>query len=230
MARRELLAFLLVLAGAPLPAGAQPAGESLEGLPLLAQPEISVDAVGLRQSGRHVELAGLVTNKSPKLDGREATVTLVGFAASGEVVTQETIELASIPAATTVAASVAIDMKTETRIARGEIHVSLGDAPILRAEPPIALEPVNVALQVDKRTGQLLVTGQVTPGRNYPVDYRVDAVVVDERGTIVGSARMLKFRVGKESTPFAAKGLGPPGADASALRVTVTILPGDSER
>lgn len=228
MARSLLPAIVCVLAVHAPVVSAQPAGESLAALPLLEQPSIAVDAVGLRQSGRHLELAGLLTNKSSRLDAREATITLIGFGANGEMLTQRTLELVSIPAATTVAVSVALELENDARIARAEAHVGLLDAPMLRAQPPIALEPADVAVRVD-RTGQLSVTGRVAPGRSYPVAYRVDAVVVDEKGAIVGSARLNGLRIGTEPTAFAAKGIAPPGIDGSRLRAIVTILPGSGE-
>jgi hypothetical protein len=65
MPRRLLPAILFLLAFDRAVGDAQPVGESLEALPLMERPAIAVDAVGLRQAGRHLELAGLLTNTDP---------------------------------------------------------------------------------------------------------------------------------------------------------------------
>jgi hypothetical protein len=212
----------------PMPSNEQQLS-ALADLPLLKQPRITVDATALIQVGRHLEVAALVTNSDPELDGRKATVTLVARNSDGEVVVQRTIELIGIPANRTIATSEAIELDSDARLTQVQAFAGFADAAVRRAQRAQPLAPSNVVVRVDP-AGALSVTGRLAERLTYPGRYRVDAVLVDRDGAIVASARSTRFvalgpDAKSEWATFTATGQAKPGVDASRLRPIVTIMP-----
>jgi hypothetical protein len=240
MTRPSVAVLLLVASGAggcaprprsgaaPLPSPDRPR-PALADLPLLKQPRITVESTALVQEGRHLEMAALVTNADPQLDGRKVTVTLVAMDPGGQVVTQATVQLAGISAATTVAASAALDLGSDRPVSEVRAFVGFGDAGIRRAEGATRLEASQVEVRVDAG-GALSVTGRLPQRQAYPGRYRVDAVLLDRDRVIVASARSTECTVlgpdaKTEWATFTARGRARPGLDVSGLRPVVTITP-----
>jgi hypothetical protein len=200
-------------------------GPSLETLPLLEQPNVSVSAIGFHQKGRHLELAAILINGSMRLDACEPTVTLVAMSDQGEIVTQRTRQLSSIPAGATIATSMVLDLDSDVQVARVDAYVGFPDAAISSARTIGTLNARVIAVRIQP-SGEVFITGEILPHRAYPVPYRLDLALLDERGKIVRSARSDNLRPQKEqSTAFTAVGLATPGADTSRLRTIVTLTP-----
>ena len=198
---------------------------TLKDLPLLKQPATSVDATGFVQEGRHVEFAALVTNADLHLDGRKATVTLVARGLNGEMLTQRTIELIGIPARTTVAISDAAELDSESKVARVSAFVAFADAAIMHVDRSKPLEASEVVVKVGK-FGEVSVVGQLAPDLTFPGCYRVDAVLFDATGSIVGSARSTGVQaIEKRWTRFTARGKARSAANSSGFRAVITIMP-----
>jgi hypothetical protein len=202
---------------------------ALDHVPLLDQPKITVGATGLVQIGRHVEAAALVTNGDPRLDGRNATVTLVAYDRDARVLTQRTIELAGIPADTTIAVSEAMDLDSDAQASQVRAFVGFADAAVRRLEGARRLEPSQIEIRQDG-SGALSVSGRVEQRLTYPGRYRVDAVLVDRDGAIVASARAADvIASGPDATSewasFTARGRAKPGVAVSDVRPVVTIMP-----
>jgi len=205
-------------------------GLSIDDLPLLKQPHISVQATALVQNGRRLEIAALLTNTDRDLDGRKGTVSFVALGSNAEVVSHRTVEFAGVPANAVVAISEAIDLERNVPVSRVQAFVGFGDAAIRRDERSTPLAASGIRISVDG-SGALVVTGRVPSQNLYPGRYRVDAVIVDRNGAIVGSARSTDVAAAgpdagrNEWMLFAARGHAKPGTTATGLRPVVTILP-----
>jgi hypothetical protein len=219
---------LLICVMAVVPCSAESNGakqpRSLADIPILQGPAISVDATGFQQVGHHVEMSALVKNSSQALDATESAVTFAAFGANDQLLGQQTVEIYSIPSDTTIAASAAVDLDSDAEVVQVRAFVSQSDAPIPRAgRAPLTATEIQVTVDPD---GTLSVAARIPSKDMHPGPYRVDAVVIDHSGAIIGSARLEHLDPGKgEWTQFAAKGAGRSGRSSQPLSAIVTVLP-----
>lgn len=196
---------------------------ALTDIPLVAQAQISVEATGFQQAENHLELAAIVVNSSPLLDASEPTVTLAAFGADGELLAQNTVELSVIPSGTKIAVTAPAELESSTKVAYVMGFVSQPDAVTPNARGQ-TVQATQVRTSIE--TGVVSVTGQILSRDMHPGPYRVDVIIVDKSGAIIGLARLENLKpTDDEWTLFTANGMCQVPTDSASLNTIVTLLP-----
>ncbi len=232
MKSRSLVGYALALLIPAVACPAEPESathpRSLAHIPIMQELPISVGATGFQQVERHIEFAALVKNSSQALDASECGVTFAAFDTKDELLGQQTVEPLSIPSNMTTAVTGAVDLASDTKVSYVRAFVFQSDAPVPKANrPPLTATDIKLTVDPD---GTISVIGRILSRDMHPGPHRIDAVVIDSSGAIVGSARLQHLDPDKgQWTQFVAKGRGRAGTVSETLSAIVTVLPDRAE-